>query len=88
MTEEKVSEFLKEIFRKKISKSYSGGSAYDVDIVEKEGRIIIEQSLRAFLLDNRDERIGMLEAKVYAYEQIIAKSNFAVFVLPENPGTT
>lgn len=28
-------------------------------------------------MDNRDERIGVLEAKVFMYEQIISKSNFS-----------
>jgi hypothetical protein len=41
---------------------------------------VIEQAIRAFLLENRDEKIGILEAKVFMYEEIISKSNFAPMI--------
>lgn len=80
MSEEKINEFLREIFRKKIMRSYSGGSSYEVNIIEENGRAIIEAAFRNFMLDNRDERIGTLEAKCFTYEQIISKSTFAPMI--------
>lgn len=40
----------------------------------------VEILIRQFALDNHDEQLGLLEAKVYAYEQIIANSNFAPMI--------
>lgn len=37
----------------------------------------VETLIRQFALDNHDAEMGELKAKVYAYEQIIANSNFA-----------
>lgn len=87
MKEDEINEFLKEIFNKKITQSYSGGSSYQVDIINKDGRAIIEAAFRNLLLDNRDEKIGILQAKVFTYERIISNSNFAPMVLPDEPLT-
>ncbi|MCR5451990.1 MAG: hypothetical protein K6F00_05110 [Lachnospiraceae bacterium] len=37
----------------------------------------VELLIRQYALDNHDAEMGELKAKVYAYEQIIANSNFA-----------
>jgi len=78
MTEEKISEMMRELFSKTVSKTYSsGGGKYTVNIIDKDYKIIVEQIIRGFLLENRDEQLGILQTKVFMYEQIISKSNFA-----------
>jgi hypothetical protein len=44
----------------------------------------VERIIRQHLLDEHDKEIGELKAKVYAYEKIIANSNFAPMVVKEN----
>lgn len=41
----------------------------------------VETLIRQFALDNHDAEMGELKAKVYAYEQIIANSNFAPMIV-------
>jgi hypothetical protein len=43
----------------------------------------VERVIRQHLLDEHDKEIGELKAKVYAYEQIIANSNFAPMIIKE-----
>lgn len=43
----------------------------------------VEMVIRQHLLDEHDKEIGELKAKVYAYEQIIANSNFAPMIIKE-----
>lgn len=43
----------------------------------------VERVIRQHLLDEHDKEIGELKAKVYAYEKIIANSNFAPMVIKE-----
>lgn len=76
--EKKLKELLDILFNKKVrKKSYGSSDTYETNIIDSDGKIIVEQAIRSFLLDNREEHLGMLEAKVFMYEQIIAKSNFA-----------
>ena len=77
--EEKIQELLKTLFGLKYDWQSSGHS-YTSDVVRKEGKSIIESIIRSFFLDNRDEQKGILEAKVFMYEQIISKSNFAPMI--------
>jgi hypothetical protein len=77
MTEQKIVQLIDELFSKKITKVYSDKSTYSISVIEEQGRIIVEQIIRSFLLENRDEQLGILQAKVFMYEQIISKSNFA-----------
>jgi hypothetical protein len=44
----------------------------------------VERVIRQHLLDEHDKEIGELKAKVYAYEQIIANSNFAPIIIKES----
>ena len=60
------------------SNKYSGGS-YDLPVIEKGGRDIFKSALYEELsqeFNSYSARIASLEAKVYAYEAIIANSNF------------
>lgn len=77
MNEQKISEFLRELFRKQYSRKGYDNSHYQTEIISKDAQLIFEPMLRNFLLDNRDAELGVLQAKVFMYEQIIAKSNFA-----------
>lgn len=79
MTEEKIQELLKSIFNAKYAWN-SGSSNYTSFIVNENSRTVIETIIRSFLFDNRDEQKGILEAKVFMYEQIISKSNFAPMI--------
>lgn len=73
-----MEKLLKELFDKKILRISSyDKSSYEVHAIEEQGRNVIEQIIRKHFLDNRDEKLGVLEAKVFMYEQIISKSNFA-----------
>lgn len=84
MKEENIQDFLNALFSKSITKTWSSGGNYQTEIIHKEGRTIVEEMFRQFLLDNRDAamtsletKLSVLEAKVFMYEQIISKSNFA-----------
>lgn len=80
MAENKLTSLLDELFSKKITRKSSSIGDYSIDVIDKEGRVIVEQIIRQFLLDNRDENKGILEAKVFAYEQMISNSNFAPII--------
>ncbi len=82
MSEEKIQELLKSLFNLEYQWR-SDRSSYASKVVNKEGKVVVEEVIRKFLNENRDEKIGVLEAKVFMYEQIISKSNFAP-MLPEN----
>lgn len=82
LQEEKIQELLKRLFDLKYTWKGSMDS-YTEYIIKKENRSNIESVLRAFLLDSRDERTGILEAKVFTYEQIISKSNFSTILISE-----
>lgn len=76
MNEPKLKDLLDSLFSLEYDWN-SGSSHYKSKVVNKEGRIVVEQMIREFLLDNRDEKIGILEAKVFTYEEMISKSTFA-----------
>ena len=82
MNEAKINELLDSLFKLKYDWE-SSGSSYTSDVVNKEGRIVVEQIIRKFLLEDRDEKNGILEAKIFMYEEIISKSNFAP-LLPQS----
>lgn len=84
MKEEQIKSLLNDIFEKTFVKSYSSGGTYNNHVVDKEARLIVEQIIRSHLADNREEKIGILEAKVFMYEQIISKSNFAPMLPTKN----
>lgn len=82
MNEAKLKQLLNSLFELKYDWK-SSGSIYTSDVVSKQGRIVVEQIIRKFLLEDRDEKNGILEAKIFMYEEIISKSNFAP-LLPES----
>ena len=91
MKEESIQDFLNQLFAKTIIKTWSSGGNYTTKIIEEEGRAIVEAMFRQFLLDNRDEamtaletKLSAMEAKVFMYEQIISKSNFAPMLVVGN----
>ncbi|MES2240464.1 MAG: hypothetical protein V4497_09435 [Bacteroidota bacterium] len=79
MKEEQITELLKRLFALTYNWK-SDSSSYTSEVIKKEGRHNVENIVRSFLLDNRDEKLGVLEAKVFMYEQIISKSNFAPMI--------
>lgn len=83
MDNEKIAQLMHEL--KSLTYNWrSSGDSYNSKVINKEGVDRVEQVIRQFLLDNRDNenlelkgKIASLEAKVFMYEQIISKSNFA-----------
>ena len=76
MNNEKISQLMFEL--KSLTYNWrSGSDSYNSKVINKEGVDRVEQVIRQFMLDNHDGKLGQLEAKVFMYEQIIAKSNFA-----------
>ena len=76
MDNEKINQLMYEL--KSLTYNWrSGSDSYNSKVINKEGVDRVEQVIRQFLLDNHDGKLGQLEAKVFMYEQIIAKSNFA-----------
>lgn len=87
MTEEKIQELLNSLFSLKYNWN-SGSSYYTNEVINKEGRVNVEQVIRAFLLENRDSQLGEMQAKIFAYEQIISKSNFAPMLIQNQEDDT
>ncbi len=56
---------------------------YNFDAIRSESRTVIEQIIRQHILDYRDEKLGILQAKVFVYEEMIAKSTFAPMLIPK-----
>lgn len=59
---------------------YESDHRYTFDVISERNRKEVEIVVRQWALDFRDDRIATLEAKVFAYEQIISKSNFAPMI--------
>jgi len=76
MKEEKIQELLKDLYNLKYVLK-GNFDTYDAPVIQKDGKDKVESLIRSFLLDNRDETIATLEAKVFTYERIISNSNFA-----------
>lgn len=79
MKEDKIQELLQSIFKLKYNWKGSTDN-YTSDVVHKDGRLNIEEIIRKFLNENHDEKLGVLEAKVFVYENIISNSNFAPMI--------
>lgn len=77
MNGQQIEKLVKELCKKEITyKDYEGKNS-STNLVWRGNDTIVEQIVRQHLLDNRDEKLGVLEAKVFVYEEIIAKSTFA-----------
>jgi hypothetical protein len=72
-----IDKLVKELCNKKVKYKSYDGSMSETTLIERNNETILEQIIRQHLLDNRDEKLGALEAKVFVYEEIIAKSTFA-----------
>lgn len=77
MTETQIKSLVDELCKKEVSYKSYDGSTSKTNLIWRGNETILEQIIRKHLLDNRDEKQGVLEAKVFMYEQIISKSTFA-----------
>jgi len=80
MNEEKIQELLNSLFKLKHTIKTSDAYSFQSNVIHDDGKSSVESLIRSFLLDNRDNEIGILKAKVFMYEEIIQKSNFAPMV--------
>lgn len=87
MKAEQIEKLVKELVKKQVDFTSYKGEIYKVDLIQKGNESLLEQIIREHLLDNRDEdtiisqsKIGLLEAKVKFYEEIISKSTFAPLI--------
>lgn len=66
------------------SKSYTGSGTYKYDVIDKKNRDMVKSAVvewyDMYFGSEYARKIGELEAKVYAYEKIIANSNFAPII--------
>ena len=53
------------------------GKIEQLNVIQQSEFYQVENLIRQFALDNHDAQLGVLKAKIYTYEQVIAKSNFA-----------
>lgn len=79
MTLEELLQKLKELKR---PSDVLGRTEY-FPVINSEHFRDVEVLIRQYALDNHDAEIGVLKAKVYAYEKIIANSNFAPMIEPK-----
>ena len=75
-----VDDLLQELKVLRTKKRYSDGSSYVIDAIDSDNFGLVENLIREFLLDHHDSEIGEMQGKIFAYEEIIKKSNFAPFV--------
>ena len=64
------------------------GDSYSYSVIYREYQPIIENAVKTWWAEqltdiDASKRIGELEAKVYAYEKIIANSNFKPLILAD-----
>lgn len=60
------------------------GRKEQFSVINSDHLCDVEMVIRQHLLDEHDKEMGVLKAKVYAYECIIANSNFAPMVIKES----
>lgn len=77
MKSEQIEKLVKELCSKKVKYKSYDGSMSETTLIERHNESVLEQIIRQHILDNRDEKLGVLEAKVFMYEEMIAKSTFA-----------
>lgn len=86
MNGQQIEKLVKELCNKKVKYKSYDNSMSETTLIERNNETILEQIIRQHLLDNRDEKLGMLEAKVFMYEEMIAKSTFApMLITKEEP---
>lgn len=77
MDNEKIKQLMYSLKNLRYTRNSSVLGTYSSEVIDKDNIDRVEQVIRQFLLDNHDGKLGQLEAKVFMYEQIIAKSNFS-----------
>lgn len=75
-----VDELLQELKDLRVRKKSFDGSYYNIEVIDSDGFNMVENIIREFLLDHHDGEIGEMQGKIFAYEEIIKKSNFAPFI--------
>jgi len=83
MDSNQIEKLVKELCNKKVKYKSYDGSMSETTLIERNNETILEQIIRQHLLDNRDEKLGVLEAKVFVYEEMINKSTFAPMLVKE-----
>ena len=77
MNAQQIEKLVKELCNKKVKYKSYDGSMSETTLIERNNETVLEQIIRQHILENRDEKLGVLEAKVFVYEEMIAKSTFA-----------
>ncbi len=83
----KIEKLVKELCSKKVKYKSYDGSMSETTLIERNNETVLEQIIRQHILDNRDEKLGILEAKVFVYEEMIAKSTFAPMIVEKEVET-
>ena len=73
MTAKQIDELCDALF----SLKYRSSSDWEFDVISKENRSAVKETIIKYINDFVSTNQGELEAKVYVYEKIIANSNFA-----------
>jgi predicted S18 family serine protease len=84
MNSEKIEKLVKELCEKRVKYKSYDSSIHDTNLIQTGNETILEQIIRSHVLDARDERLGQLEAKVFVYEEMIAKSSFAPMLIEKD----
>lgn len=72
---------LEELLNKLKNLTYRTSDGYKINVINTVNFNRVEQLIRQYVLDNHDSEYGELKGKLWAYEQIILKSNFAPMVI-------
>ncbi len=85
MNAQQIEKLIKELCNKKVKYKSYDGSISETTLIERNNETVLEQIIRQHILDNRDEKLGALEAKVFFYEEMINKSTFAPMLVTKEP---
>lgn len=72
---------LEELLNKLKNLTYRTRDGYEINVINTVNFNHVEQLIRQYALDNHDSEYGKLQGKLWAYEQIISKSNFAPMII-------
>jgi len=87
MNGQQIEKLVKELVKKEVDYRSYDGKMSKTSLIERGSETILEQIIRQHILDNRDEKIGALEAKVFVYEEMINKSTFAPMLVEKEVET-
>ena len=77
MNEERILELLDRLFALEYQSEYS---SMMLPVISRTNQQDVSLVVRQWALENHDNKVGTLEAKVFVYEQIISNSNFAPMI--------